>query len=170
MQRGKKQTTALGLFILVALPLLLPLGALIKQKILQFQRRERFETEQLQTITIKADKIYWIKPGKEVLIAGELFDVEDFKSSGTDITLSGFYDQQEDKLVKDIKELEKGKPNSNSPVNHFAVKFLFSPKYQEPTGLLIQNNWQLVTRQFPVYTETVFSMAYPTASPPPKAC
>jgi len=170
MQLGKKQITALGLSILVALPLLLPLSTLIKQKELQFQRKQRFETEQLQTIAIKADKIYWIKPGIEVLIAGELFDVEDFKISGTDIILTGFFDQREDKLVKDIKNLEKGKPNSNSPVNQLAVKFLFSPKYQETTGLLIQNNWQIVAREFAVYTESIFSISYPIASPPPKAC
>lgn len=170
MQRGKKQITAFGLSILVALPLLLPLGTLIKQKILQFQRKHRFETEQLQTIAIKADQIYWIKPGREVLIAGKLFDVADFKSSGDKIILTGFFDQREDKLVKDIKELEKGKPNSNSPVNQLAVKFLFSPTYQEATGFLIQNNWQIVAREFAVYSESVFSISYPIASPPPKAC
>ena len=68
----KKQLTALGLLLLVALPLVLSVCMYINQKMLQYHRTERFETEQLQTIVITAEKLLWVQDEKEVLINGRL--------------------------------------------------------------------------------------------------
>lgn len=166
----KKQTTALGLLLLVALPLLLSVFIFLKQNILQNQRKQRFETEQLQTITVSSENINWEKPGKEVLINGKLFDVKSFKTSGTNIVLTGFYDHKEDNLVKHIKDLSQQKNNSSGPADQLVVKFLFCANYKEPITFSIQNNWQIIARKFPVFTEAVSSMSYPAVAPPPKYC
>lgn len=170
MQPLKKQITALGLLLLVALPLLLSVCIFVKQSLLQNQRKQRFETEELQTVTVSSKKINWVKAEKEILIDGKLFDVKSFKTSGSNIVLTGFYDHKEDNLVKHIKNLSQQKNDSNDSANQLAVKFLFCPTYKEPITFSLQNNWQIVAHKFPVYTEVISSMAYPTIAPPPKYC
>lgn len=170
MQPAKRQIIALGLLLMVALPLFLSVGIFIKQKIVQHQRRQRFETEMLQTIRVSADKLYWVKPGKEILINDELFDVKSFTISGTDVLLTGFYDHKEDELVKHMVDLIHKKDNSHRPVDQAAVQFVFYPTYNQYTVVSIQNTWRLIKRQFPVYKEATASLAYPAPTPPPKYC
>lgn len=166
----KKQTTAFALLMLTALPLFFAAGVFIKQTILQQQRRERFETESLQTIRLSATEIVWVKAGKEILHDGKLFDIKSFKTSGTTVELIGFYDHKEDILVKQIKELNQQKEDGSNPVNQLLVKFLFYPKNNEVNIFSIQNNWKIVKHQFPVYSEVITRLVYPAPAPPPKFC
>ncbi|MEP7237344.1 MAG: hypothetical protein ABI685_05755 [Ferruginibacter sp.] len=160
----------MGLLLLVALPLVISVCIFFKQTTLQNQRKQRFETEELQTITVSSEKINWIKHEKEIAIDGKLFDVESFKTSGNNTIFIGFYDNKEDKLVKHIKTVNQQKNDSNGMANQLAVKFLFCPNYKESISFSIQNTWQIVAHKFPVYTEVISSMAYPTIAPPPKYC
>jgi hypothetical protein len=164
----KKQLTAFGLLLLVALPLVLSVCMFVNQKMLQFQRQQRFETEQLQTVVIACEKLSWVQDEKEVLINGRLFDVESIKKTGQTLELTGFFDHQEDKLVKHINTVEPQKNNSGNLLNQLAFNFLFLPNYKETTAFSIQNNWQLISSRFPVYTENISSIAYPAIAPPPK--
>ena len=170
MQPNKKQITALGLLLLVALPLLLSVCIYLKQTILQNQRKQRFETEQLQTITVLCEKTVWVKAEKEILIDGKLFDVKFYKTVDQKIILTGFYDNKEDKLIKDTGDLINKKNDSGSSSNQLALKFLIYPKYNQLITFSIQNNWQTIVRQFPVYSEVISNIAYPTIAPPPKYC
>ena len=166
----KKQTTAIALMLLTALPVFISVNMFVRQSIIQEQREERFNQEQLQTITISSAEIIWLKAGKEILHDGKLFDVKSFRSNGTYLELTGFYDQKEDKFVKEIKGFFQQKEDSGSKADYLVVKFLFSPKYNEVITFTIENNWQLFKRQFPVYAEINLEASYPTAAPPPKAC
>jgi hypothetical protein len=166
----KKQITALGLLLLVAMPLILSVGIFIKQKLIQLQRRERFETELVQTITVPAEKIYWVKQGKEILLNGKLFDVKSFKTAGDNIILTGFYDHKEDKLVKHITNLIHDDDDSRRPPNQFIIKFLCFPVYKDVTVFTLQSNWQIIHHQFPDYTEALSSPDFAAALPPPKYC
>lgn len=166
----KKQFTAFVMLLLVALPVFLSVGFYIKQKLVQQQRTQRFKTELLKTVTVKADKINWIEVGREILVEGKLFDVKSFKISGNNILLTGFFDDKEEKLVKHIGDIEQQKSKSGSPLNQLAVKFLFLPNYKETATFPIQNNWQIIVSQFPEYTESTSTMSYPAVAPPPKYC
>lgn len=171
MQAKKKQITALGLLLLAALPLILSVGIFIKQKIVHYQRRERFETEQVQTITVSAEKIYWINHGKEILVNGKLFDVKSFKTAGADIILTGFYDDKEDKLVNHVSNLmHHDEEGSGTSANHFIVKFLCFPAYKDITGFSLQNSWQIIDRRFRDYSEALSSIDCTAVLPPPKYC
>ena len=170
MRSFKRQTTALGLLLLAALPVLISVGFFVKQSIIHRQREKRFEQEILQTITVSSKEVIWLKAGKEILHDGKMFDVKSFKNNGTNLELTGFYDQKEDKLVKEIKGFVQQKEDSGSKADYLVVKFLFSPKYNEVSIFTIENNWQLIKRQFPVYAEINIEASYPTAAPPPKAC
>ena len=166
----KKQLTAFALLLLVALPVFLSVSFYIKQQLVQHQREQRLKTEVIETITVDAEKIDWIETGKEILVDGKLFDVKSFKISGNNIVLTGFFDAKEEKLVKHIGDIEQQKSKSGSPLNQLAVKFLFLPNYKESTTSSIQNNWQIIVSQFPVYTENLSIMPYPAVAPPPKYC
>lgn len=166
----KKQITTVILLLLIAVPLLLPVVIAVKQNVLQRQRKDRFESEFLQTINISAEKILWIKPGKEILTDGKLFDVKSFKISGKTVTFTGFYDSKEDKLVRHIWDIHHQKKDSGNPLDYLTIKFLFYPKYNHTNNFLIQNNWQMIASQYPVYSETISLLSYPIVAPPPKYC
>lgn len=170
MASFKKQTTAIALMLLTALPVFISVNMFVRQSIIQEQREERFNQEKLQTITISSAEIIWLKAGKEILHDGKLFDVKSFKNNGTNLELTGFYDQKEDKLVKEIKGFVQQKEDSDRKADYLVVKFLFSPKYNEVSIFTIENNWQLIKRQFPVYAEINIEASYPAVAPPPKAC
>jgi hypothetical protein len=166
----KKQLTAFGLLLLVALPLVLSVCMFVAQKTLQSQRQNRFTTEQIQTVVISAEKFAWVQDEKEVLINGRLFDVKSIKKLGQTLELTGFFDHKEDRIVKHLKNTEQQKNNSNSLLNQLTFNFIFLPNYKETTTFSIQNNWQFIASSFPSYTESVTSMAYPAIVPPPKCC
>jgi len=166
----RKQPAAFGLLLLVALPLILSVGLFIKQKVLQFQREQRFETELSQTVIVSAENISWIEEGKEILIDGNLFDVKSVKKSGKNMLLTGFFDEKEESIVKHIKDTEQQKNDSGSPLHQLSLKFSFLPNYKEFTSFSIQNIWRIISRLFPVYVESVSSMVYPAVAPPPKYC
>jgi hypothetical protein len=166
----RKQTTAFGMLLLVALPLLFSTVIFIKQQLLQHQRSQRFETEVLETVTINAEKVNWVKPGKEIQIGNKLFDVKSYKTAGSNIIFTGFYDSKEDKLVKHIDDVEKQKNKTGSPLDKLAIKFLTLPSYKENLEFSIQNHWRVITSRFPQYTESIPGIAYPAEVPPPKYC
>lgn len=166
----KKQLAAFALLLLVALPVFLSVSFCIKQQLVQHQREQRLKTEVIETITVDAEKIDWIETGKEIQVDGKLFDVKSFKISGNHIVLTGFFDSKEVKIVNHIVDIEQQKSKSGSPINQLVVKFLFLPNYKESTTFSIQNNWQIIVSQFPVYTESLSIMPYPAVAPPPKYC
>lgn len=152
----KRQFTAVVLLLLVALPVFLSVGFYIKQKLVQQQRTQRFKTELLKTVTVKADKINWIEVGREILIEGKLFDVKSFKVRGANIIFTGFFDAKEDKLVQQIVKLEKQKNQSENPLSQPVIKFLFFPVYYGLNNFTIDGgNWQLVSQQYQPFFETI---------------
>jgi hypothetical protein len=166
----RKQPAAFVLLLLVALPLILSVGLFIKQKVLRYQREQRFVTELSQTVIVSVENISWIEEGKEILIDGNLFDVKSVKKAGKNLLLTGFFDNKEESIVKHIKDTEQQKNDSGSPLHQLSIKFLFLANYKEFTAFSIQNNWHFITAQFPVYAEAISNMAYPAIAPPPKFC
>lgn len=158
------------MLLLIALPLIFSVGIMVKQKVIQLQRKERFETENIETITIAAEKLHWIKQGKEALIAGKLFDVESFRSAGGKISLTGFFDSKEDEVVKQIKEFAEQKREKDNPLTRLAVKLLFTPVYTEPSPPSFQNSCNNIARNFHSYSELTLAGFHPLDIPPPKHC
>lgn len=135
------------LLLLVAIPLFFSVILLVKQKIVQYQRNERFDKEVLQTITVSAKDIYWVKPGKEVFFERKLFDVKSFETKDSTITLTGFFDHKEDKLVQHIVKLAKQKEQSNNPFSEFAIKYIFFPTYTTQAQHTNEVCWKFISQQ-----------------------
>lgn len=167
----QKKITASGFLLLVALPLFFSVGIFVKQQFVQHQRNRRLNTESLQTITVSSASIYWVKPGKEILHDGKLFDVKFFEISGDKISLTGFYDHKENKLVKSLKEFINKKNESGNTASQLFLKFSFTPVYNNETdSFTLQDTWQIINRQFSEYAALICDLSYPAPTPPPKSC
>lgn len=153
MLQGFRKISAVGLVLLIAMPLVFTIGILVKQKIIQFQRLERIETEQLQTITVAAENIHWVKKGKEILLAGNLFDIKYLEKKNGKLILTGFFDKEEDDLYDQLNKIAKGK-NKPSPFTT-VISFLLTPCYNEPLSGHFQINWQLHSKEYFSYTDKI---------------
>jgi len=126
---------------------------LVKQKITQYQRNARFNKEILQTITVSSENIYWVKPGKEILFDGKLFDVKSYGTKGNSISLTGFFDHKEDKLVQQIVNLARQKNKSESPLSQPAIKFIFFPTYTGQQEISFEVCWKLISHRYYLFAE-----------------
>jgi hypothetical protein len=157
MYRCKKIITAFVLLLILAIPLLFSVLVLVKQQVAQYQRNEKFSKEILQTITVSSAAIYWVKPGKEILFNGKLFDVKSFVAKGSSISLTGFFDDKEDKLVQQIVKLALQKNQSGSPFSEPAIKFLFFPAYNINQHEINceEGCWKFVSQQYYQFDEMI---------------
>lgn len=155
MYHYKKITTAFVLLLILAVPLLFSISVLVKQQIVQYQRNEKFGKEILQTITVSSTAIHWVKPGKEILFDGKLFDVKSYITRGSSISLTGFFDDKEDKLVQHIVKLALQKNQPGSPFSGPAIKFLFFPAYVIQYEINAELNWKYISQAYHQYDEVI---------------
>ena len=169
MRRGYRRTTALGLLLLMAIPVCFCAGVLLKQKLLQLKRNSRFETEMMQTISVMPDNFQWIKKGKEARINGKLFDVQSFSITKNAILVTGFFDGKEEKLAEQIRELAEEKEDPANPYHNLSfVKIFFAPVYTEPGVQLIQCPWLTIHKHNFVYSDIIPDRVQVADTPPPK--
>jgi hypothetical protein len=71
---------------------------MIKRDFLKGNYKERFKNKAIVAIVIAASDFQWEKEGKEAIINGKLFDVQSYTVTGSNITLKGWYDEEEQKL------------------------------------------------------------------------
>jgi hypothetical protein len=155
MYRCKNIITAFVLLLILAIPLFFSVSVLVKQQIAQSQRNEKFSKEILQTITVSSSAIYWVKPEKEILFDGKLFDVKSYSKNGSSISLTGFFDHKEDKLVQQIVNLALQKNQSGSPLSQPAIKFLFFPAYAIQHEINAGLNWKYISQPYHQYDEVI---------------
>lgn len=168
MYAGQKKISALGLVLLLAIPLLFSVITLVQQKILQINNRLRFDTEKTETISVSKQNINWVKKGKEVLIDGKYFDVKSFRTEGDIIALTGYYDHKEDKLVNHIKKIFQQNKDSNFPIDLMASKFLFFPIYSNNTEINYLLSWHAISNQFYSFAEKLPPAPNMPITQPPK--
>jgi hypothetical protein len=150
-----RKIVAAFVLLLLATPLFFSISVLIKQQIAQSQRNEKFKKEILQTITVSTTAVYWVKPEKEILYDGKLFDVKSYIKKGTTISLTGFFDHKEDKLVQQIVKLALQKNKSGSPFNQPAIELLFFPTYISQHEISSEINWKFVSQQYHQFDEMI---------------
>jgi len=168
MLQFRKHITALGLLLMLVIPLFYSASLQIRQKILHFERNKKFEKEILQTISVPAESIYWVKPEKEILLDGKLFDVKTYNQEGNTIYLLGFFDHKEDALVKQIVDLNRRNP-TKSPFSTAAIKFLFYPVYINQPQPAEGESWKLITKRFYLFDEVIPASPGQALFHPPEA-
>lgn len=168
MYTCKNKLTALVALILLAIPLLFAVVAAVHQKVLHVNSRLHFGTEKTETIAVDAKNITWVKKDKEILVGGKYFDVRSFRTEAGIVFLTGYFDHKEDRLVNQIKHIFQQKNNTESPANRLASKFLFFPVFTTQSEIVIEPGWQLATREFYLYSETIPEITGLNESPPPR--
>lgn len=97
---------------------------------------KKLTQESLQTITLEASAVIWLKINKEILINGEPFDVKTITRSGSQITFSGLFDLKEKELKKKLEAYHHSKDRTGS-TGRTLLLLLFANYYQvaEPINL-----------------------------------
>jgi hypothetical protein len=169
MYNLKKTITAFILLLLLATPLVFTVLVLVKQQLVHYQRNEKFNKEILQTIHVSTAEINWVKANKEILYQGKLFDVKSYVINGSLISLTGFFDNKEDKLVKQIVKLVQPKHQSENALNEQTIKFLFFSAFSFNANEInwVARNWFFVTQQFYQFDEMIPTPPYSTPLHPP---
>jgi hypothetical protein len=146
MLQLKNKIIAFVLLLIVAIPVFLSLEFLLKENIIQQEADAKMETIVLKSVRIPAAKLIWLRKGKEVLIDGKLFDIKSFKTENGLVTLLGFYDDKETKLLDEYKNITDN--NTNNPLSELAFKFLFSTVYNSSFEMAYTANWHAVLNRY----------------------
>lgn len=84
------------------------------------------EKQHLQTITVPLHQLQWVEKGKEVKIAGELFDVKEYTIQNNICVLTGLFDKEEKKLHSDLEKMidnQKENRENSSGLTSFIFSF-----------------------------------------------
>jgi hypothetical protein len=168
MQRFVKHIVIIISGTIALLPLLLSVFFLVKQARIKEQMEKKLEQQFLQTVRIPLHNLEWVKPGKEIKIGKELFDVKTYTVQNQVVVLTGLYDKKEKILHQQLEKLIHRQQDGKNENN--AGSFLFSftscqndfPSYLPPPfPSLIIFNLLPTASLMPVFIEP--------GTPPPNA-
>lgn len=114
----KKHHLAYLFLLLAAMPLVFSAYTVIGKWMIEYEMEEKLETENLQKLVVREAEIDWLKNGKEMLIAGEPFDVKNISRDGDMITVWGLFDRKEKELRKKIEDYERQDEQSTASGNN----------------------------------------------------
>ncbi len=100
--RTRNHTIAtLFLIVLIAAPVLFAANYQIKKRSIRRRMKVQLEASMLHTLTLNGSDIHWVKPGKELVTEGRMFDVKTmtWRDDGT-VTITGLFDHEETALVQ----------------------------------------------------------------------
>lgn len=141
--RLKKPITVLLLLCLAA-PVFFFAGFILKQHIIRSSMKQQLKQQLLQTVTVAKNSLVWFDDGKEVSINGNMFDVVSVKTDGNNITLTGLYDTDEDKLHESLHRAMQQK-NGQQPINTLLLKMVSLRAEVINASLVINLHWKYIT-------------------------
>ncbi len=124
MTISKKNIAAFFLSALIAVPVFFSVIFITEQILIKQEKRELLKHCSLITIKTAAEDITWVDDEKQVIINGHYFDVAFSKINGSNITLTGVFDNEEDELVEILKLCNNTGNDSPSPLAEFMLKFV----------------------------------------------
>lgn len=170
MHSTVKKITSLLALLLVAIPLIFSIFSVVKLAIIRYQASAALESEQLKVIRVTENDIKWVVPGKEILIRGNLFDVNSWHRTKDGYELTGLYDEQEDNFQAHVAKILHQKPQGNSTTNTVLVTLMFQTLFTEKNAAF-QNHMAVILLKKSQYnfTESLVSANSDILIPPPKA-
>ena len=95
------QNTAISMALLaLMLPLLYVADFAMERTLHRLEVRRQIRQASLQTLVLDAQQVRWVEEGKEMLVAGEYFDVEAFRIENGKAYITGFFDHRETEMHK----------------------------------------------------------------------
>jgi hypothetical protein len=162
-----KKITGIFLLLLVAVPLFFSIGFIIKQKSIQAEMKQQLKTALLQTIIVPARDVKWVKKDKEILVYGQMFDVKTSLKSGENIVFTGLYDEDEQKLHKNLKGFMHSKNKQSAPLNELLAKFFSTAVTITPIEYNTAADWKHIAAKYFYPSEKIpFSYGISIYQPP----
>lgn len=165
----KKQIMATGMILLMAMPLFFSTASLIKQKWIQYQHEIMRESLSMQTLTIQNEDLHWVKPGKEIFLHGKLFDVKSIRSIDGAVVVTGFFDEKETGLVRQMNRISETQSGNQHSLNSIAAKFLLLPVYSDYKETEDSRLVRILAVTYPTYSAPIPDKYARTILQPPKA-
>jgi hypothetical protein len=167
MHSLRKNITALVLLAVMSAPLLISVCQLVQQQYIQHQMEKQLEMAALETFTISANELHWVKQNREILLNGHFFDVKSITKSGNSFIVKGLFDHKETAIAKKIEQ-QAGDNNKNSGHTKTALQFLLLTVFcenQDNTAI----NIALITKEPLVayYNKTTCTRSIAVNTPPP---
>jgi hypothetical protein len=163
-----KKITSLLLILLVLLPSLFIFFVAAQREKIRHSMKEKMEEHLLHSITIQNDDIVWVKPGKEIRIGEQMFDIKHINRGEHTTTFLGLYDEEETMLNKQVRDGWNKNTNKQSLLLSHLVQFLYSfyfiPQAEVDPIVYIEN-------KFNNPAPPLLSAGYTSVStPPPLNC
>lgn len=155
--------------VLLALPLLFSVAYLIKQKTVQADMRSRLEKFSLETISVPSHKVVWVKPDKEILVDGKLFDIRSYERKGSSIEFTGLFDKEEEVINEKLFTIATQTHKDSQSQETALLLLLFSPFYCSEVPPSIAITLYTTDHTFPSYSEQIPAAPFYNLLRPPKA-
>lgn len=138
-----RKISVLSLLLIAMTPLVYLTILPIKQQWIRNKMEEELQEKAGHTVFIQENELHWIRPGKELLIEGKMFDVEKMvRLNNGLIKLTGLTDDEETTL---LRHLEKNQEEDNM-AGKKAFSFFFSFQLAMPEQNNTDTDYQSGTR------------------------
>jgi len=163
-----RKITAAVLLVIMMAPVAITLLQQVKQARIQDQMQERLEQETLQQVTLSKDAIRWVKPGTEIMIGAEIFDIRkiEFTPDGR-ICLTGLFDTEESEFYEKLKGIPRGQDSDEQ--QRLARYFHYFPGQEICSIHISRPVIDLKSAPDFLYSENLPVNTQPILTPPPKA-
>jgi hypothetical protein len=163
----RKNITALVLLAVMSAPLLISVCQLVQQQYIQHQMKEKLEMAALETYTIPANELHWVKKDREILLNGHFFDVKSITKSGNSFIVKGLFDHKETAIAKKIEQLAGG-DNKKTGLTKTALQFLLLTVFCKSQDN-ITTSFALITKEPLVayYIKNTCTRSIAVNTPPP---
>lgn len=162
-----RKISALIFLLLVLMPLLFFICTQIKQYAIYAEMKEKLEVENLVTVTVNPEDVKWVKPQKEAMIQGEMFDVKEIRESNGKLFLTGLFDKKEKELNKIASDYQKQK--QQEPTGTSGASFFFLALYDNVQVDYDLSQYSLLLIHHACYSRVVSAGFPENCTPPPNS-
>jgi len=103
-----KKISCYALLLAWLLPLLLIAVFHIRKTQMTERMEHRLEVEALQQVILPAAQVRWVKPGKEIMVEGRMFDIKSFRTENDRCYIVGLFDDEETGLLEQMNSSGAG--------------------------------------------------------------
>jgi hypothetical protein len=150
----------LGLVTVPQLFIVLLLGF---QVYVRHRLEERFEQQTAVNLVLPQSDLVWVKPGREILVNGQMFDIKTIRYEGGKAHIWGIFDEEETEIMHLLKGQANPLKNDKATVQLFAWLLQFVA-----TGSMIYFLfWVDEIKNFLSFVVTPYSSPYLSLPVPP---
>lgn len=167
MMQLRKYLSTIFFLCLAAMPGILAVQFIVSQQLAAHKATEELEKGNYKTYTFSQQQVQWIKPGKELLVNGKLFDVKSYLENNGSITLTGIFDEEEDGLLDRYNNLVN-KKNGPAAQEFFFLKIFFTPGITTTVDLHQHHISIVIATDYYLFNEQAIQQSYSIITPPPQ--